>query len=500
VTGPATEHAAPDSISRNAAFDLAVRIVSAAFTAALTLYLVRALGTDGYGVFALALGVGTIVGVPSDLGVSQAAARFIAEVRTDAATVAGVLGDALKLKLIVSGLIGVAVIAAAGPIASAYNAPDLAWPLRVMVVALFGQNVLLLFRRSLEALGKVSVYLRVITLESALEAGASIGLVLLGAGAVGAMIGRAAAYTFAAGLGLLILARTIGRRIRTRGPGAGHLRRIARYGGALVVIDGAFTLFSQIDVLLIGAIVSVPAVALFEAPTRLISFLGFVGAAVTAGVAPRLARGPQGPDRDAFEAALRYLIVFQGLFVAPTVVWAEPLTKLTLGPGYGESADVLRALAPYTFMLGFSPLLAISVNYFGEAKRRVPVAIGAVAINFAIDIALLSRIGVVAGAIGTDVAYALYVGAHLLICRKLLGISLKPLATTFVRTTLAALVMAAVLLAFGSSDVSIPLLLGGGVLGTLAYGASLLVTREVTPRDVMSIGRRLHAALPGPAR
>jgi Polysaccharide biosynthesis C-terminal domain len=128
------------------------------------------------------------------------------------------------------------------------------------------------------------------------------------------------------------------------------------------------------------------------------------------------------------------------------------------------------------------------------------VAIAAVAINFAIDIALLSHIGVVAGAIGTDVAYALYVGAHLLICRHLLGISLKPLATTFFRTTLAALVMAAVLLAFGSSDVSVPLLLGGGVLGTLAYGASLLVTREVTPRDVMSVGRRLHAALPGPAR
>jgi O-antigen/teichoic acid export membrane protein len=188
------------------------------------------------------------------------------------------------------------------------------------------------------------------------------------------------------------------------------------------------------------------------------------------------------------------------VLIAPTVVWAQPLTKLTLGPGYGESADVLAALAPYTFMLGFSPLLAISVNYFGEAKRRVPVAIGAVAVNFVIDLVLLSRIGVVAGAIGTDVAYALYVGAHLLICRKLLGISLRPLAATFLRTALAALVMAVVLLAIGSSDVPVPLLLAGGALGTLAYGAALVASREVTPQEVVSVGKTLRAALPGPAR
>ena len=46
-----------DSITRNTFFGLATQLTTAAFTAALTLFLVRALGPDDYGIFALATGI-----------------------------------------------------------------------------------------------------------------------------------------------------------------------------------------------------------------------------------------------------------------------------------------------------------------------------------------------------------------------------------------------------------------------------------------------------------
>jgi O-antigen/teichoic acid export membrane protein len=498
---PAGDATAPDSIARNTGFALGVKLTGALFTAGLTLFLVRALGPDDYGVFALALSVGTLILLPSNLGISGATARFIAERRGDASAVSAVVADALRLKIAISAFFSLALVALAGPIADAYGASGLAAPLRILAVALFGQSLLLLYDSVFESLGRVSIYLRVVAVESAAETGASITFVLLGGGAAGAMLGRAAGYAVAGGLGLGLLLRTLGRRILPRvGTSQGHMRKIAGYGSALLVIDGAFTLFSRIDVLLIGAIISVPAVAQFEAPLRLVNFLGYAGLAANTGVAPRVARGAGEPDRAAFESALRYLMLLQGLFLAPLVVWAEPLTELALGPGFEESAEVLRWLAPFTFLLGISPLLAGAVNYLGEARRRVPIAIGALLVNLVIDLALLSEIGVVAGAIGTDVAYTLYVVAHLWICRRLLGTPLRPLLVTLGRTLLAGAVMAAVLLAFGTSEVSVPILLAGGALGAIAYAATLVAIRELQTSELVRVRDRARALLRRPLR
>ena len=384
------------------------------------------------------------------------------------------------------------LFAVAGPIANAYDTPDLEWPLRILAIATFGQSVMILWATIFEALGRISVYLRVVVAESALEATGSIVIVLLGTGATGAMVGRAAAYTFAAGFGLALVARTVGRSIRPRRGGHGHARRILGYGSALVIVDGAFTVFSQIDVILIGAILSVSAVGLFEAAYRLAGLLYFIGMPIRSAVAPRLARAEGGPDHVALERTLRYVVLAQGVILAPLIVWAEPLTRIAFGTDYLESAEVLRALAPFALLAAISPLLAGAANYLGAARRRIPIALGTLAVNAAIDLALLEQMGIVAAAIGTDVAYVIYVAAHLHLCRDLAGLRLRPLVAPLVGSMSAALVMGLVLLAFGTgADLAIPLVVIGGALGTAAYVAVLLVTGLVTREERTAVWRRL---------
>jgi O-antigen/teichoic acid export membrane protein len=491
---------APDRIRTNVGFSLLVRLTGGVFTTVLTLFLVRALDPDGYGTFALALSIGTLVLIPANLGVSQAAARFVAEHRGDHVSAGKVVSDAFRLKLGASMFFTGALVALAGPIASAYGAPELEVPLRIMALAMFGQTLLQLYDSVFEAIGRLGVYLRVVLLESATETVASIAIVLLGGGAAGAMWGRTIAYTVAALLGGILLARTFGRvAIPTSlDRGYGNVGRIAKYGSALLLVEGAFALFSRIDVLLIGGILSVTAVGLFEAPLRLTTIFAYVGSSVGSGVAPRLARGREAPSREAFEQSLRWMCVFQGVALAPLVVWADPLTELTLGPGYEDSADVLRALAPYVFLTGISPLLAGAVNYLGEARRRVPIAVGALSLNAAIDLVLLSKIGIVGGAIGTDVGYGVYVAAHFLIIRRLLGTPLRPLARTLLRTGAAAVAMGAALLAFGT-DVGWPILIVGGALGTGVYLAALLLTREISLEQARA-GWTLVRAVPARLR
>ena len=489
------------SIARNSLFALAAQLTSAAFTAVLTLFLVRALDPTGYGTFALALALGTLLVLPSDLGISMSASRFIAERRGDLEGVAGVLADALRLKLLAAGTLSVGLVAAAGPLASGYGNDDLAWPIRGVAIAVFGQSLMLLFGGAFVAQGRTAANLRIALMESAVETGASIGLVLLGAGAAGAAFGRAIGYAVGAVIGLALLLRFLGLSLsalrRTR---AGLGRRIVRYAGPLFVIEAAFALFVQVDAIIIGVFLTTTAVGLFQAPMQLMTFLHYPGLALALGVAPRLVRHErQEPRVGAFLTALRALVLFQAALVPPLVVWADPIVELVLGSDYAESADVLRALTPYVFLLGLAPLVSLAANYMGVAGRRVPIALAALGVNVAIDVVLVPEIGIVAGAIGTGVAFGIYVPAHLWICRDVLGVSLRPLLLTLVRASVAAAAMAGVLLTFGTADLALAEWVVGSAAAGLAYLAVLLATREVGRTEAQTAWSAVSGLLPGRA-
>ena len=494
-----------ESIARNTAFALATHAATAAFTAVLTIFLARYLGPEQFGVFALAVGIGAVLVLPGDAGISTAAARFIAERRGNDRAVARVLRDASRLRLVSSGTVCVALVLAAGALADAYDEPDLAWTLRGIALAIFGQNLMQLYGSGFTALGRVSLAFRTSLLKSALELAATLGLVLAGAGAAGAAFGRSAGFLAGGLLGMAMMWRLVGRSRPAEGEAEElsdvGIRRIAGYAGALLVIEGAFVLFEQIDVLLIGALLSATAAGLFQAPLRLVTFLHYPAYALAAGVAPRVARHEvEGSSVDPFAGALRGLVLFQAALLAPLVVWADPLVELVLGTDYAESAEVLRALAPYVFLAGLGPLVSMAVNYLGEARRRLPIAIVAVAVNAAIDVVLIPEIGIVAGAIGTNVAYAIYVPAHLWICRGLLDLPLRPLLVSFAKALVAAAAMAGVLALFGTKDVSVPALLAGGLIGLAVYVGALLVLRELSAAELRGLwasGRaRLLASRP----
>ena len=479
----------PEGIARNTAFAYGVQITTSVFTAALTVFLVRALEPDGYGLLALALAVGGLVSIPSDLGISGSAARFVAESRTNRTEAARVVSDSLVLKMTASVVTSTALFLSADWVAAGYDEPNLAWPLRGVAVALFGHSVMNLCRAVFSALGRNSINLKLVFSESAIETGASIGLVLLGAGATGAAFGRAIGYGCGAAIGLVLVVATLGggslRLRQFRWPRA---RRLARYAGVLALVDGAWIAFTQVDALVLGAFLGAGAVGVYAAPLRLVAFLQYSGLAVATAVTPRLARSEEEPSAvPAFVASIRYLIVFQALLIAPLLVWAGPITELLLGPGYEESADVLRALTPFVFLSGVSPLLSLAANYLGEARRRVPIAVGTLAVNLALALALVPTVGIVGAAIATDVAYAIYVPAHLWICRRLLDVPLRPILISLGRAAAAATVMSGVLAAVGTSDLGLGQWIVGGIAGTASFLAVLVVTRELGRAELATL-------------
>ncbi len=464
-------------------------MVSALFTGGLTLFLVRYLGPDDYGVYALALSVAGVLALPADFGVTRSAARFIAERRGNLAEVTAVLRHGIRLKSIGAAVVAVALILLSGPIADAFGAPSLKTALWIVALAMIVQGFMYFFTTTFEAIGRNSVGFRLTFVESAVEFCAALGLVLAGAGVNGALGGRAIGYGFGTALGAILLLRIIDRRdgILATSRTALTARRIARYAGTILVIDTAFAVFGYIDVLLIGAFLDPAAAGSFSAPLQIITLTGFVALALAGAVGPRLARGEgQVPDTSSFSLAIRLVLGFQLMLIPPLVVWTTPIVDLLLGPDYGASVDVLRALAPYVLLASLGPLLSLSVNYLGEARSRIPIAIGAVAINALIDVILIPRIGIVAGAIGTDVAFLFFVVGHGVILRRLIDLPLAPLGQTLARASLAALAMSAVLFAFGTGKLGAAELILGAILALITYFGVLMATGELTPSQLRS--------------
>jgi O-antigen/teichoic acid export membrane protein len=475
-----------DGIVRNTTFAFAVQVTVSAFSAALTLFLVRALGPAGYGVFALAVAIGILCTLLAELGISPSAARFVAERRGDRAAMASVVAAALRLKLPLSAVVAAALFLAAGPIAEAYGHDSLTWPLRAIAIALFGQSIAALLGGTFVAQGRVALNLRLVLAGGAVELGTSVALVLLGAGATGAAFGRAAGWSTAAALALVLTVSSFGRRaVALRGRDATRAREIVRYAGAIVVVDTAVVLFDQIDALLIGAILGASSVGLFQAPMRLTTLLLYPGYAIANGVAPRLSHGLHERANDAaLRLAFRVIVLFQAALLAPIVVWAGPIAELLFGADFAESADVLRWLAPFVFLSGLAPLVSLGANYLGLARRRAPIAIAAVLVNIVVDLALIPTIGIIGAAIGTSLAYAIYVPAHVWLCWHALGLQLRDAVVPVIRALVAAMAMAAVLLLFGTEALSLWQWLGGAVTGTAVYVVTLTLTGELTRLDL----------------
>jgi O-antigen/teichoic acid export membrane protein len=477
-----------DSIGRNAFFALASQVATASFTAVITVFLVRALDPAGYGVFVLALSVAALLAWPADFGVTMSAARFIAERRGDPAAIAGVLVQALRLKLVLISLMALLLVALAGPIASLYGQPALVWPLRAVAIALFAQNLLFLFSNTFVAVGRLQWQFSLYVSEAAIEATATIVLVLLAGGATAAAFGRAIGYCFGALIGALFVFRFLGRRSVAERRGAPRLRQLASYAGTMMIIEGTWSIFSSLDVLLVGALLGASAAGIYAAPLKLAVLVHYPGLAMANAIAPRLAHHPDHPpDTASLALGLRHLIMLQTAIAVTFAVWAEPITNLVLGSDFADSADVLRALTPAVLLWGIGPLVSVSVNYLGEARRRVPIVVGCLLLHLSLLLVLVNEFGVVGAAISFDISYAVYVGAHVWICARLVGLPLRPLAATAVRSLPAAAAMAGTLLAFGSQSLSLLEWSVGSASGLVAFMTLLVATRALSIAELREI-------------
>jgi O-antigen/teichoic acid export membrane protein len=485
-----------ERVSRSATFALLAQLVGGLLTATLTIFLGRALSAGQFGAFTFALSVITIATLFADFGISSSASRFLAERRDQPSAAAAVLRTAVRLKLITGIPATVLILVLARPICATFGTTDAVWALRGSAIALLAQTLFNLSLAAFVALGKIRYNLVLATIESVAEVSASIPLVVIGGTAAAAAFGRAIGFAVGLLAALVLASRTIGRlggRDREDDGSAVSPREIIGYAGPLVLVDAAFRLFMSIDILLIAALVGGGArIAAFGLAMRLTIFLEYPAAAVASAVSPRLTRRRSEEDVVLLAQSMRYLAIVQMLLTVPLLIWPDAIMHLLFANKYPEAPAVLRALSPFVLLSGIAQLTTLTVNYLGDAWRRVPIAAAMLTVNIVIDVLLLPRIGILAGAIGTSAAYAIWVPAHVWILHGHGLLRLRPFLLTVARTGVAGATMLGTLALLGTGSVPIGLMLVGAVVGPAVYIATLFALRELG-RDDVEVIRRLLA-------
>jgi len=381
--------------------------------AATAVILARSLGPAGRGSLASIYALMTLLAQLGTLGIASANPYFAAREPQIRARIAG---NSLWLAG-ASGLVMVAVgilvkVEAPGALA------DVGWPelsvgmaaVPIMLCSMFLQSILL-------ADGRTVLY-------NGVEVGAALLTVLLlltvlplaGGGvlpALALMIGP----QLAALLIFMSAMRSHGRLLRPLD--SALARRMIGYGARAYLVTLIAYMLIRIDLLLVNGIQGARSAGQYSIAVALASALYVLPVSVSVNLFARVARGSA--DRETSLNVLHLVAVGYLCICALAVPLAGPAITLMFGAAYRPAISLFLWLLPGIYCLGVLNVIAYHFAAHGMPRELILVWIPGLALNLALDLALLPHHGTYVASIASTVAYALVLVLHLRLFARDLG-------------------------------------------------------------------------------
>ena len=478
---------------RGALWAVAANITMRFASVAITAILARLLSKEDFGVFAVALAVYLVVSSLAELGMGSAVARSALEPEHIAPTVA-------TISILVSGVIGLAMAAGAGTLATVLGEPEAAAPIRVLSLCLVltgffavpGAQLVRDFKQSRIFLATVVGFV--------VSNPLLIVLAVNGGGATAfawsRVIGQVAT-------GLVYVASTS----RNYRPGwrSAEVGPLVRFGLPLSLANLVNFSLLNADYLILGRVVDASQVGVYMIAFNVASWsTAVMGSVLTSVVVPALGRVLEDRRRlgEAVDSASGLVALVAFGFAALSTALAGPIVVVLFGARWSEAIPVLAVLSVYGALYALSLLLANVLVALGRTVRLLVVQLSWVAVLVPAMLAGLHLFGL------TGVAWA-HVGSIALVAvpayatavLSATGRSAADLLRTWRRPALAAGVAAAAAWVVAEA---IPwpavALLAGGLCGGVLYlavvgpAALRLLPRRMVPAALM----RYHPDRPAP--
>jgi O-antigen/teichoic acid export membrane protein len=421
--------AAEQRVTRPVARSLAVRIgfsgvaqvIPLLTNLAITPYLIRVLGLDQFGVWALVIALLATLTV-LDGGVGASLVRFYAfhDARGDKASIGRLVAGSMLLFLTFGALVSLVGLALAPSVVHLLKIPRALEHEAVLVLRLFGPLVALaLITNSATSLLQATsrfAALSAVTLGSSVVYVVAVVLLVGGSSALPMLVAATAlryAVLLLGGLGLAARAMSFRRPLLPEAPVRREFRRYAvrmQVSGITMVVNG------EMDALVIGALLPVRNVGLYmvgyQAATALRSLPLYAFPPLHARMTGVFARaGLPGAVAEFDALQERWLPVVLGYGVVATSAIGFGV-EIWLGHGYGTSSLVAIVLmAGYTVHIAVTGMRTCFVRSVGRPGLETRYSLVAMALNLVLTVpcaVLFGVVGVVAATATGIVAGSFY--------------------------------------------------------------------------------------------
>ncbi len=439
--------------------------------------LARALGVDRLGEYAYAMGLAALFGLLPNMGISTLLTRSIAQ---DAGTGAGMIRATLRAQALLAVGVPILILAFAAVL------PGQPVPLRYVGLA---AAQLGLGSMSWPYLAVVSGRGRYDRLAAAEMATGIVGTItLIGAAVVyGNVTAVLVAHVLGAGAALWIARSVAAPFLPTQ---EGHSIRafhLIRQGVPFGAIAAVQSLYTRLDVLLLGQLSSTAALGLYNVAYKPINLAVYFGGTMAGPLFPLMAQSRERGAPVAFSRAMRGLGVAAPAMALAVSGLANPLLRVLYGMEFTPAAPILVVLAWSAAVNWLYAPLGVALQARGQERWWLSILVGGLVVNTGANLWAIPRWGAVGAATATLASEIALLGLGALLVARKLDIlpSLRPL-----------------LVGLGATAVGGGVLWGlhasGAVPSTVAalilYCGLLICFRIVTVEDATTVWRWMRQA------
>lgn len=480
-----------DRISRGVKALLGARLIYVASNAVLLFVFTRFLLEPAeYGLLYFALSVLSIGAMFGMLGIPKATGRYITEfAATDTMQVPHVIRISLGALLLLTSIVGVLLAVIHTQLATLLGNPSIE-PLLLVGSGYIGVRTLHSYLTNVfQGFNRVEYSAVISAVNGAGRVVFATGFVLLGFGALGALLGYIAGYGVAVIIGFVILrSRILNGYERAAERAAGLKRRILEYSIPTAATRASVILDSRVDKVIIGVLMSPAAVGYYTLASQIADFC--IAPAKSLGFTISPAIGEQDADDQTDRAAALYeksmeniLLLYLPAAVGLLLV-AEPAVRIIFGTDYLGAVPVLQLFSVFIVVRAIHKITGNGLDYLGLARIRA-IARGTTAIgNAVLNVLLIPYYGIVGAAIATLVTYSTYTAINVYYIHRELDLRVDNLLKQSGQISVIALVMG------GTVSLVIPYIdgflslfaavfIGIGVWGVLSITSGLVDPAEV---------------------
>jgi len=370
--------------------------------------LVLYLGVDGYGIWATAIAIASLIGLGGDLGVAGALTKFIAERRGQGEDIGSLASSALAFGLLAGLAAGIALVGISlmmsnylgysqFPLLLQFQAAQMPFNLGISSLMAILQG-----KRQFRTLAFFAIA------QSAGGLVGSVGLLVAGQGLPGVM----AASLVTSGLLFLALLFHTRREVRYHGPNAfdSDFRRLVFFGIPLTAMNALSTVVYQIDLVALSFLVRTPTVigayALAVFITRGLWILPSSISATTYPVISQYSAAKEdGRVSRYLSTAFAASVALTGVLATSLILFGRPLLQLVFGPNALAAYDYALLLLFGTAILGALRAVAPSLPAIGRPEIGLRISLMSAMILTALAFAMTSTFGAIGTSLAVSIAF-----------------------------------------------------------------------------------------------